>query len=41
MSLRIAESTWKTLRFPRVSGDEPATAMGFVLSSQFSPREWG
>ena len=27
--------------FPRVSGDEPPIAMGFVLSSQFSPRERG
>ena len=31
----------KTLRFPRVSGDEPVSWSMLVLSCGFSPRERG
>ena len=41
MSPPFAASCAVMFCFPRVSGDEPATAIGFVLSSQFSPRERG
>ena len=28
-------------RFPRVSGDEPATGFRLTFPDRFSPREWG
>ena len=32
---------WAVFRFPRVSGDEPATTMAATVIRVFSPRERG
>ena len=41
MSPVASMDPWTSLRFPRVSGDEPYLAMAAVLESAFSPRERG
>ena len=38
-SLKVGDKI--TIRFPRVSGDEPVTVMSGTVIGQFSPRERG
>ena len=41
MSLLDAAPVARVERFPRVSGDEPATQMPIIMPATFSPRERG
>ena len=41
MSPAAAEEAAVVRRFPRVSGDEPASVNSTVVGSMFSPRERG
>ena len=41
MSPVVWRSTVFRVRFPRVSGDEPAKAEALLVREQFSPRERG
>ena len=41
MSRRARDTPEAADSFPRVSGDEPAPALGTMVSAAFSPREWG
>ena len=41
MSRRLALDGLRRIRFPRVSGDEPAGRRVWTVSVKFSPRERG
>ena len=41
MSLDLDEAETVEVRFPRVSGDEPLSAMRSMSTQPFSPRERG
>ena len=41
MSLRMAGGGPESVRFPRVSGDEPHPAAAALFADGFSPRERG
>ena len=41
MSPGVKKPGIPTKSFPRVSGDEPGSLVGFGMGPKFSPREWG
>ena len=41
MSLEVDDHLLRSFRFPRVSGDEPASNGGDLYPEAFSPRERG
>ena len=41
MSLRVDLEVYASVRFPRVSGDEPPMACATAMKLSFSPRERG